>query len=389
MPEENINELAARVRQLEESLIRREEELRRSQKLASVGLLLSGVAHELNSPLMSVLGHAQILLADTPAGSQLHTDLAVIEMESKRCQRIIKNLLAYTRKQEQKPVWTDLNKLVLEILELKAFDFRRSQLAVIQDLSRGPLPVFAVPGQIQQVLLNLLNNAEQAMQPKGNIRVQTRREQNDVVLSVADSGPGIPPEVRARIFEPFFTTKEAGKGTGLGLSICAEIAERHGGRLSVESEPGRGACFHLRIPVPEVESAESPAGPSRGLVLVVDDEENLLALTRRALQQAGWTVEGYRDPAQALEALRRKRFDVVLSDFIMNGLNGDAFYRLAIEARPELARRFILCTGGDIEEARAVLDEDGVPVLQKPLAIDEFDAAVSRLRSAEGAGAGA
>lgn len=254
MPEENINELAARVRQLEESLIRREEELRRSQKLASVGLLLSGVAHELNSPLMSVLGHAQILLADTPAGSQLHTDLAVIEMESKRCQRIIKNLLAYTRKQEQKPVWTDLNKLVLEILELKAFDFRRSQLAVIQDLSRGPLPVFAVPGQIQQVLLNLLNNALDAAGQGGKLVIATARDGGSLQVRVTDSGPGVPPGVGERVFDPFFTTKAPGQGTGLGLSISHSIMEKMGGALTFESPPGKGATFIASLPIVGLET---------------------------------------------------------------------------------------------------------------------------------------
>lgn len=362
---------------------RLQEGLLQSDKMASVGLLIGGVAHELNNPLTAILGLSQLMLLEAHAESQTQKDLAVIEREAKRCTRLIKSLLAFARKQEHQLAEADLNELVTEILDLKSFDLRRSHIQITQELAKGLPSVRVDPHQIQQVLLNLLNNAEQAMEGmKGTVRVGTRQEGDAVVLAVTDSGPGIRPEHLAKIFDSFFTTKPAGKGTGLGLSICTEIAKEHGGELTVSSRPGEGAVFRLRLPVGRA-GGKQPAPLRPGVnrrTLVVDDQPEVLQFMTRALRQAGWEVEPCSGAREALERLGSSSYDLVITDLKMPDLDGIGFYRQAVGIRPELARRFILVTAAQFaEEARAFAGPEEIPVLFKPFDLEEFDRTVRRI----------
>ena len=247
------------LREAEEKIDRKrlEEELQ-SEKMASVGQLVSGVAHELNNPLTGVMGFAQLLLTrdlEDTVRAQIQDDLRARPSAPRK---IVQNLLSFARKHEHQVVESNLNTLVLEMLDLE--HRLRCGITLEQDLAAGLPSLLVDPHQLQQVLLNLLNNAEQAMEKtKGGLRVETRAEGTRVVLRVRDSGPGISAENLALIFDPFFTTKEPGKGTGLGLSIVAKIVKEHGGTLSVDSKPGAGACFTVSLPAMGAEADAAPA----------------------------------------------------------------------------------------------------------------------------------
>lgn len=236
------------IRDREESR-RLQAELLHAAKMASIGLLVGGLAHELNNPLTSILGRVEWLLLRNPPGSPLHGDLSVIARQTERCARLIKSLLAFVRKGERRLMPIDVNTLVLEVLALKTYDLCQANIEVIPDLAEDLPAVQADPDHIQQVLFNLLNNAEQAMgKAAGSVTVKTRLENGRVLVTVADTGPGIAPEHIHRVFEPFFTTKEPGQGTGLGLSISEKIIKALGGSMTVASTPGQGACFTVDLP---------------------------------------------------------------------------------------------------------------------------------------------
>lgn len=228
---------------------RLQAELLHAAKMASIGLLTGGLAHELNNPLTSILGRVEMLLFKNPPGTPLHGDLSVIARQTERCARLIKSLLAFVRKGDRRLIPIDVNTLVLEVLALKTFDLCRSNIELLTDLAEDLPAVNANPDHLQQVLLNLLNNAEQALdKAAGSVRVKTRLENGRILITVADTGPGIAPEHLSRVFEPFFTTKEPGKETGLGLSISERIIKTLGGSLTVASAPGSGACFTVNLP---------------------------------------------------------------------------------------------------------------------------------------------
>jgi len=229
-------------------------QLVQSEKLAAVGTLAAGVAHELNQPLMVIRGYAQELLADPRiADPEIQEDLRRIEGQTGRMVAIIVHLRDFSRQSKGQRQATDLNQVVTQAFTFVGQQLKLRNIAVVQELTPGLPPVWADTLQIEQVLLNLITNARDAVEGAGTGTLTIRTaptEDGRVALSVTDTGPGIPPEVRARMFDPFYTTKEVGKGTGLGLSICHGIVQEHGGEIQVESpvENGRGSRFTLRLP---------------------------------------------------------------------------------------------------------------------------------------------
>ena len=228
-------------------------QLLQAEKMAALGTTISGVAHELNNPLATILTWSE-RLAQRELDASTHRGVETILREAERAARIVRNLLTFARKRHTTRTMVDINQVVRDTLALRAYEQRVTNISVIDALASGIPSVFADPHQIQQVLLNLVINAEQAMltaNGRGTLMVRTWQnpDHESIVLEVNDDGPGVPEDVRTKIFDPFFTTKEVGKGTGLGLTVAYAIVEEHGGRMWLVSEPGAGASFYVELPV--------------------------------------------------------------------------------------------------------------------------------------------
>ena len=246
----SFNDMASELDTREKALKEAQAQLVQSEKLAAFGQLGAGIAHEVKNPLAGILGYVQLSLRKTEPDTVLHNNLKVIEKETKRCRTIIDNLLKFARQErvEMKPL--ELNGVVEETAALVDHQLGMHGIRLEKELAQGLPAIFGNANQLQQILLNLVLNAEQAMEGKqGKIRITTGRTgEGRAEVRISDTGPGIPKEIQARLFEPFFTTKPAGKGTGLGLSVTYGIVKDHQGEILVESEPGQGATFILRFP---------------------------------------------------------------------------------------------------------------------------------------------
>lgn len=243
------------------------EQLLQQEKLAAIGQLVSGVAHELNNPLAGVMAYTELLITSSLAAEEPETRQALetIRHEAMRASKIVSHLLTFARRQPSERVEVDLNGIVNDTLALRRYAIRTAQIELDVELDPALPRTWADPFQLQQVLLNLLTNAEQALSDWAGVRriaVRTRREGDRLVIAVSDSGPGVPPEQRDRIFNPFFTTKPVGQGTGLGLSISDGIVREHGGRIRVESQGGEGATFVVEVPLVPA-PAGAPAAPAK------------------------------------------------------------------------------------------------------------------------------
>jgi signal transduction histidine kinase len=236
-------------------------QLIQTEKMSAVGVLVAGVAHELNNPLTSVLGYAE-LLAVQEDDERKQRMLERIGLEARRAGKIVQKLLTFSRKSRPDKKAVDINKVLDDVLDFRQYDLALSNIEVVRRLEPDLPEVRVDPHQFHQVFLNLVTNAEHAIVETtlpGTITVESMQLDNVVRVAIADSGPGIPPEHLRQVFLPFFTTKEIGRGTGLGLSICYGIVEGHGGRIGVDSEPGRGSTFRVDIPLSEAGEAESTA----------------------------------------------------------------------------------------------------------------------------------
>jgi CheY-like chemotaxis protein len=315
----------------------------------------------------------------------------VIRGEAERAARIVRNLLTFARKRQSTRTMIDVNTVVRETLALRAYDQQMHNISVVTALASGLPEVFADSHQIQQVLLNLVINAEQAMiaaRGQGSMVIRTWHdaEQDMVALEVSDDGPGVPAEVKSKIFDPFFTTKEVGKGTGLGLTVAYAIAQEHGGQIRVESQPGRGASFVAELPVSGIPSVSRtprpPAVPSmdavRGAsILLVEDEKALAAAVSEALTDAGLNVDHAGDGEEALARVRQKNYDLVVCDLKMPRVDGMTLYRAIAAGTPALARRVIFVTG-DVAgtDAERFLEDSGCRWLAKPFRLADLLRAV-------------
>jgi signal transduction histidine kinase/CheY-like chemotaxis protein len=362
-------------------------QLLQAEKMAALGQTVSGVAHELNNPLATILTWAERLTQKHALEPPVRRGLEIILSESERAARIVRNLLTFARKRQTTRAMVDINQVIRETLALRAYEQRVTNLGVIEALASGLPQVFGDAHQLQQVLLNLIINAEQAMlsaHGRGMLVVRTWHdpERECVTLEINDDGPGVAEDVQDKIFDPFFTTKEVGKGTGLGLTVAYAIVNEHGGRIRLESRPPAGASFFVDLPVTGArlpptpvprQPVETHAEPANASILVVDDEAALAAAVGAALTDAGYSVEMASDGEQALLRVQRRQFDLVVCDLKMPRMDGRTFHRLLAASRPVLAARVIFVTG-DLAgtDAEGFLEESGCRWLAKPFRLADL-----------------
>jgi signal transduction histidine kinase len=361
-------------------------QLSQAEKLAAMGQTMSGVAHELNNPLATILACAE-RLAGRQHDDHSRRDIDAIHNAAERAARIVRNLQTFARKRHTTRSMVEVNQVVRDTLALRAYEQRVSNVAIVEALAAGLPSVFADPHQIQQILLNLVINAEHAMLGAHGRGVMVLRswcepDRDAVLVEVSDDGPGVPEDVQQKIFDPFFTTKAVGKGTGLGLTVAYAIAQEHGGRISVSSPPGGGAAFVLELPaggnVVRVPEPIAPA-PARDVVpvgtraLVVEDEVALGDAVADALRDAGFEVDRANDGEEAIERTQTRAYDVIVCDLKMPRVDGMAFFSHLTSTAPALTRRLLFVTG-DVAgtEAEQFLERSGCRWLAKPFRLREL-----------------
>jgi signal transduction histidine kinase/DNA-binding response OmpR family regulator len=354
--ETKVDELRKAYKMLDDT----KTQLVETEKLAAIGRLVSGIAHEINNPLTSVLGYTELLLTSN-ASSAMKGDLETVLHEAQRCQRIVQDLLLFARHKKISLEPVQISKLVDQTLESLVLELKKAAVEIRKDYSECPI-VFIDPLQMQQVFLNLIKNAAQALE----LVAENRRIQISISmvnpqllrLVFSDNGHGISPENLDKIFEPFFTTKGIGKGTGLGLSLSYGIIQRHGGCILVESQKGRGTSFIIEIPVMAQKEGERPATSTGASdkkttidvtkikILVVEDEEPIRVFLKRLLSSRGFTaVEIVFDGEAAFSRLSQEDFDLVLCDCLMPKINGMQLFEKIKKIKPSLIERFIFVSG--------------------------------------------
>lgn len=358
-----------------------EEQMLTNAKLASIGELAAGVAHEINNPLTIVIGYAQLLSDREDVPEDIKQDLDRIYQSSQRVVRIVQSLLRFAHRYEPEKTLVNINELIENTLELRSYELRTSNVDLEVKLAPDLPLITADYNQMQQVLLNILMNAEHAIaetKHTGKIIIETSTANNSVKIAITDNGPGITREIIPKIFDPFFTTKPVGSGSGLGLSVCHGIITEHGGTLSALSEGGAGATFVIELPVPaEMPSVNgkeavemAPAKPTRtitGTILIIDDEPLIHDLLRRTLEAEGHKVDDAFGAQEVQAKVTDTSYDLLLLDIKMPGMSGEELYTILKKEYPHLAEKVIFITGDTLtEETTAFLDSSGRPYLSKP-----------------------
>lgn len=385
--------LVADLKQSLKELKETQAQLIQSEKLSAIGRLIAGVAHELNNPLTAIMGYAQLLTTED-VSEPIQRDLGRIYMQAQRAAKIVQNLLTFARAQRsEERQLVDVNELIERTLEMRAYQLHVENIEVTTHLDPQLPKTMAEANQLQQVFLNLINNAQDAMtqyRGSGHLHISTGLRENMIRISFADDGPGLSPEVQKHIFEPFFTTKDVGRGTGLGLSICFGIISQHGGRIWAESEPNKGATFIIELPVvpgsPQQEREDDeqlPARPKHKRVLVVEDESDVAGFVQRALKEDGHHVVLASNGEAALDQLakaraRGQRFDLIISDIKMPGMSGPALYERLRREEADMASHLIFITGDTISQStQKFLQKTALPHLSKPFNADDLRRVIS------------
>ncbi len=359
-----------------------QSQLIHSEKMAAIGQLVSGVAHELNNPLASIAGLSELLVQPgmLPDPSPAREHLRVIHAQAERAGRIVRNLLTFARKggRDRSPV--DLNDVVSRTALLIAYDLQQRQIDLARELSPDPVVVLGDRQELQQVLLNLIMNAAQALtgvapgRPR-RLTLATARRGGDGLLTVTDTGPGVPPAQVAQLFTPFFTTKAPGHGTGLGLSLSYGMVEAHGGRITYEPARGGGAEFTVRLPLHD---AERPAPPARR-VLVVDDDPAVHRLVHALFAPDGHVVAAARTGEQGLRLAAERTFDLVIADGRLSAGGDRRFVAALLAEHPDWRDRLIVA--GAPRPSQGTADGEPAPAytIPKPLQVRELRRLVTRL----------
>ncbi len=371
-----------------EKLLR--QQLIQSEKLSAIGELISGIAHELNNPLTGVMGYSQLLQLRHDLDDRARDNLLKINNLALRCQKIVQNLLSFARKQKPERTLCDINEILERTVELRSYELQVNNIDINLDLDRHLPRTIADAHQLQQVFLNNITNAEQAMldsHGRGQLAIRTRvNPQNSfITIEISDDGPGIPEAHLTRIFDPFFTTKEVGKGTGLGLSLSYGIIKEHGGNISARSKPGEGSTFVIELPVIvrlKDEKRPAPALIPQALlfenlvrdktVLVVDDEKYILDFFTEVFHMFPMRVDTAANGRIAMEKMLGTDYDLIITDFKMPQMSGKELFDWIMQNRPHLAGRIIFVTGDTVSsETRSFFEDKSNRYLAKPFKIEE------------------
>jgi signal transduction histidine kinase/CheY-like chemotaxis protein len=390
---ENLQRSRQQLEETVDTLKTTQAQLIQSEKLSGIGEFVAGVAHELNNPLTSVMGFSELLTkAEMKPQHKRHLDM--IHKSALRCHKIVQSLLSFARRHQPERKLSSVNELIESAAEFLQYQLRTSNIEVVMKLDPGLPKAMIDPHQVQQVFLNIINNARQAIEghrPDGQIRISTEGCGQNVRIVFQDNGPGISEQNLSKVFDPFFTTKELGKGTGLGLSLCYGIIKEHGGAITVRSKIGEGANFTIDLPsAPPSETTSNSASPAplRALnpregvgkrVLIIDDEEAILEMMRDMLSEQGYQVDMARDGESGLKRLNQVSYDLTLCDWKMPGINGQQVYERLRASHPEVSDRIIFITGDVVnQKTQAFLKESKKACLSKPFSIAEFREAVGK-----------
>ena len=368
---------------------RAEEALRKSEKLAAIGQLISGVAHELNNPLSSILILVETLLQD-PRPTEDTEALTTIRDQARRSRTIVRDLLSSARGAPMRRQLTNVTDLLNRTA--RGLAPQVEDLAASLDVSiSGALPEVEMdPTAIAQVITNLVVNGAQAATAGGRVQLRAAAKEDHLEIIVEDNGPGISAADFTRLFEPFFTTKPPGAGTGLGLAVSRGIIEVHNGTLRAENVAGSGARFTVSLPLPAAEPKTALVTPTSTesardgapRVLIIDDEPSIRMALRRFFVKREWLVDEAADGAAALRALLAPGapdYTLVVSDLKMPGISGIALHDRLLAERPSIVSRMIFSTGDIVSaDAREFIDRVRTPVLQKPFELATLDATITR-----------
>jgi PAS domain S-box-containing protein len=381
----HLRDLSAR-KAAQAEIERQREALFQSEKMAALGSLLAGVAHELNNPLAVVLGQAAMLregmARPEPEGvREIERRARSIEQAAERCARVVRSFLAIARERKAERRELRVGELVGQVLELLAYGLQAAGIEVQTNIPADIPTIWADPDQLHQVLLNLVVNARQELEARegaGKIRIEAGKDTraDEVWIIVADNGPGVTENIRGRVFDPFFTTKTVGEGTGIGLAVSRGLAEAHGGTLRLlEKGPLGGATFELRLPlgvaaahsVEDLATAPAAKLVQQGRALVVDDELEIAETLSEILSLRGYQCALASNGREARERLSEGPCDLILCDIRMPDTDGPTFYRWLEENRPELTDRIIFVTGDTLGPAAGrFLARSGAPMVEKP-----------------------
>lgn len=371
-----------------------EERLRRAERLASLGGLAAGAAHEINNPLAAISLAAQMLVEDDRLPEDVLDDVRVIERQASRAGEVTDRMLVFARRKEGERDAYDINDLLREVLRGRRYEIETHSITLQENPGESLPKVYVDPVQIERVLTNLLVNAEKALAdiPEGErlLMVTTRATETGTAVDIADTGPGIPEHVLPNIFDPFFTTREVGQGTGLGLSMSHSIVQAHGGELKVQTRAGEGTTFTLELPraPDDVNEAEKTIGGTRIApdfvlqqdlaerslnILVVDDEDEIRELARRFLSGKGHSVDEAATGREALKLVTANEYDGIVLDLRMPDLSGEGFFEWLRKNRPQMASK-VTVISGDLANPQTVeiLERIGQPYLLKPFKTHEL-----------------
>lgn len=372
-----------------DDLRKTQEQLLQSEKMSAVGQLISGVAHELNNPLTAIVGYAQLLEQESLSERAIDF-VQKLYKQTQRTRRVVQNLLSFARQRKPFKQDVDLRRVIDEALALRDYDLKLNNITVERSFSDSFPHVVADAHQLEQVFLNIINNAVDAMLegPRGGllrVSADTDEEHHSAVVEFRDTGPGI--KDTKRIFDPFYTTKTVGKGTGLGLSICYGIVKEHGGDITAFNHPDGGAVFQIRLPLTvrtrfqEVAQPPVPREALRGKILIVDDEEAVLDFERELLSGAGAEVHCTMEGTEAIKLMQMQSFEAIVIDSKMPGqFDSPDVYRWALQNRPELATRFLFTVSHATESSvRQFLDEYALTHIEKPFQVSELISTLRRI----------